>query len=71
MGAAAGSRGWKYVFLTNVFFACVSFSIVVPTLFGYRAQLGGRPLGSPPLFYAFTVSIYSVGEAIGSVLFGW
>jgi MFS family permease len=28
------------------------------------------PLGNPELFYALTLSIYSVGEFIGSILFG-
>ena len=59
------SSGWLYVFLANVFFACVSFSIALPTLYGYLTGLGGDPLGSPSLFYALTVSIYSCGEAAG------
>eukprot|EP00038_Savillea_parva_P010887 m.193534 g.193534 ORF g.193534 m.193534 type:complete len:663 (+) comp18946_c0_seq1:59-2047(+) len=70
---APTGRGWLVVVLANVFFACASFSIAIPTLYGYLAQLAGTraPLGSRPLFYALTVSVYSIGEAVGSVVFGW
>ena len=65
---AARSRGWlswQHIFYMNVFFACISFSIVMPSLWLYVHTLGG----SKP-FYAAVVAIYSVGEAMGSVGLG-
>jgi MFS family permease len=63
---------WQLVFYMNVFFACTSFSIVMPTLWLYLHRLQAtKP------FYALVVASYSIGEAIGSfglghlsVLFG-
>ena len=56
---------WQIIFFANVFMACVSFSIVMPTLFLY---LDG--MNASKAFYAFVVAAFSVGEAIGSMALG-
>ena len=60
-----GERHWAPIFYANVFMACISFSIVMPSLWLYLSEMG-----SGHLFYAMVVSSYSVGEALGSLLFG-
>ena len=37
---------------------------------GGHAHAAAGPLANPELFYAVTVSIYSIGEAVGSIVFG-
>ncbi len=56
---------WTTIFFTNVFFACISFSIVMPSLYLYLSSMGASPS-----FYALVVAIYSVGEAFGSMALG-
>ena len=56
---------WQIIFYINVLLACVSFSIVMPTLYLY---LDG--MGASKAFYALVVAAFSVGEAIGSVTLG-
>lgn len=51
--------------LSTVFLACVSFAIVMPSLWPYLQQLG-----ADKRFLALVVSFYSVGEGIGAILFG-
>ena len=64
--AERGEEGyWQLIFFFNVFVACVSFSIVMPSLWLYLDKLGASEA-----FYAAVVAIYSVGEAIGSVTLG-
>jgi MFS transporter, ceroid-lipofuscinosis neuronal protein 7 len=57
---------WKAVLFVSVFLSCVSFSVVMPSLWPYL-----RSLGSNKRFLAWVVAAYSIGEAIGAVLFGW
>ena len=54
------------LFYFNVFFACISFSLLLPSLAPYLTSCGA----GDPSFLAWVVSIYSVGELIGSLLFG-
>ena len=56
---------WQLIFFTNVFFACISFSIVMPSLYLY---LDG--MGASTTFYALVVAAFSVGEALGSLFLG-
>jgi MFS transporter, ceroid-lipofuscinosis neuronal protein 7 len=57
---------WKAVLFVSVFLSCVSFSVVMPSLWPYL-----RVLGANQQFLAWVVAAYSIGEAIGAVLFGW
>ena len=52
---------WEWIFFANVFMACVSFSIVLPSLWLYLSALDGSQE-----FYAWVVAAFSIGEAIGS-----
>lgn len=56
---------WQWVLYVNVFMACISFSIVMPSLYLYLADMG-----SSASFYALVVASYSVGEAVGSLALG-
>lgn len=56
---------WEWIFFANVFMACVSFSVVMPSLWLYLSSLGATQT-----FYATVVASYSIGEAIGSVTLG-
>ena len=56
---------WQFIFFYNVFCACVSFSIVMPSLFLYLDSMGATAS-----FYALVVAAYSFGEAIGSIALG-
>mmetsp|Transcript_1441 Transcript_1441/g.2519 ORF Transcript_1441/g.2519 Transcript_1441/m.2519 type:complete len:476 (-) Transcript_1441:114-1541(-) len=56
---------WRILFYVNVFFSCVSFSIILPSLQPYLSRNGASAY-----FYGSTVAIYSVGEMIGAILFG-
>ena len=56
---------WQLIFFVNVFFACISFSIVMPSLFLYLSTMGASAQ-----FYAVVVAAYSVGEALGSLTLG-
>lgn len=51
--------------LLTVFLACVSFAIVMPSLWPYL-----EGLGASKRFLALVVSFYSVGEGVGAVVFG-
>jgi Major Facilitator Superfamily len=56
---------WKAVMYAAVFLSCVSFAIVMPSLWPYLTSLSAtRP------FLAWVVAGYSVGEALGAVAFG-
>jgi len=55
------------LFYFNVFFACVSFSIIMPSLAPYLTRVGAED----PQYLAWVVCIYSIGEMVGSLLFGW
>mmetsp|Transcript_11099 Transcript_11099/g.22109 ORF Transcript_11099/g.22109 Transcript_11099/m.22109 type:complete len:490 (+) Transcript_11099:185-1654(+) len=56
---------WRILFYVNVFFSCVSFSIILPSLQPYLARNGASSY-----FYGSTVAVYSVGEMVGAMLFG-
>ena len=60
-----GQRHWAPIFYANVFMACISFSVVMPSLWLYLSKMG-----SNHTFYACVVSSYSIGEAAGSLMFG-
>ena len=60
------SHIWKIVFYLNVFLAWVTFSIVLPSLWPYL-----QIFDSSETFLAFVVSIYSVGEFLGSIIWGY
>ena len=60
------SWGWRFIFLVNVFLACVSFSIVLPSLWPYLETFKQNEN-----FLAFVLAMYSIGEFIGSLLWGY
>jgi len=60
-----GTPAWLLVFFSNIFFGCVGFSIVLPTVWPYL-----REMGSSPFFLACVVSMYSVGEGAGGIVSG-
>jgi len=60
-----GVKLWMIVFYFNIFFSCVSFSIIVPSLAPYLERMN-----APLSFLPWVVSIYAVGELIGSIAFG-
>jgi ceroid-lipofuscinosis MFS transporter 7 len=65
-------RSWRsqYKFLPlfylNVFFSCTSFSIVLPSLWPYIHKHGGSDE-----FLAVVLFVYSLGEILGSLVFGY
>lgn len=63
---AAPRRGWLPTFFFNIFFACVGFSIIMPSLAPYLMNMGASLA-----FLPWVVSVYAIGEMIGSVMFGW
>ena len=66
LSAMALSAISRAVILSAVFLGCVSFSIVMPTLWPYLNSLhAGKS------FLACVIAMYSVGEAIGALYFGW
>jgi len=60
-----GCLAWQTIFFSNVFMACISFSLVMPSLWHNL-----KTLDSSEEFYAWIVAIYSVGEALGSIAIG-
>lgn len=60
------SYSWKAMFYINVFLACVSFSIVLPSLWPYLQRFD-----ADENFLALVLAIYSVGEFLGSILWGY
>lgn len=54
------------IFYANVFFACVSFSIVMPSIWKYIEKHNGDEY-----FLASVLLIYSLGEFLGSLFFGY
>jgi MFS family permease len=58
--------GWRVIFLVNVFLACVSFSIVLPSLWPYLETFKQNEN-----FLASVLAMYSIGEFIGSVIWGY
>jgi MFS transporter, ceroid-lipofuscinosis neuronal protein 7 len=56
---------WQSVMNVSVFLSCLSFAVVMPSIWPYLSFLGAsRP------FLAWVVAIYSVGEAAGAVVLG-
>jgi hypothetical protein len=53
-------------FFVNIFLACASFSIAMPSLSPYILEMG-----VPLAFLPWVVSIYSLGEMLGSVAIGY
>ncbi|CAI2363709.1 unnamed protein product [Moneuplotes crassus] len=60
------SYSWKIIFYMNVFLACVSFSIVLPSLWPYLQRFG-----ADENFLAMVLAIYSIGEFLGSIIWGY
>ena len=58
--------GFLNFFYVNIFFACVSFSIVMPSIWKYIEREGGDEY-----FLALVLLIYSLGEFAGSLFFGY
>ena len=59
------SKATFYLFYWNVFCSCVSFALVVPSLWPYLNELG-----SNPTFLGWCVSVYSMGELFGALILG-
>ena len=59
------SHDWLIPFFVNIFLACASFSIVMPSLSPYLLEVGASMSCLP-----WAVASYSVGEMIGSVAIG-
>lgn len=62
----AFTNNYLPLFYFNVFFACVSFSIIMPSLAPYLERCGA----GDPTFLAWVVCVYSLGEMVGSLMFG-
>ncbi|KAJ8601540.1 hypothetical protein CTAYLR_005205 [Chrysophaeum taylorii] len=60
-----GRESWVPLFKIQVFLACVSFSIIVPSIAPYLARMG-----APEYILGVAVAVYSLGEMIGSTYFG-
>ncbi|CAN8067944.1 unnamed protein product, partial [Agarophyton chilense] len=60
------SASSRFTLNVTVFLPCVSFAIVLPSLWPYLQRLGAQES-----FLAYVVAIYSVGEGLGAMLFGW
>lgn len=60
------SQSWKIIFYLNVFLACVSFSIVLPSLWPYLQRFE-----ADENFLAAVLAIYSIGEFLGSIIWGY
>ena len=56
---------WVPLFKIQVFFSCVSFSIIVPSLANYL-----RRMGADEWVLGVAVAVYSLGEMVGSAVFG-
>ena len=52
---------WVPLFNIQVFFSCVSFSIIVPSLANYL-----RRMGADEWVLGVAVAVYSLGEMVGS-----
>ena len=63
--ASQRDTSWKFIFMTNVFFGCISFSIVMPNLWLYL-----HSMHVSKAFYAGVVASFSVGEALGAIAVG-
>ncbi len=61
----AKRHSWLLPFFVNIFLACASFSIVMPSLTPYLLDIGASIS-----FLPWVVSSYSVGEMFGSVAIG-
>jgi MFS family permease len=58
-------HAWLLPFFVNIFLACASFSIVMPSLSPYLLEVGASMSYLP-----WAVASYSVGEMIGSIAIG-
>ena len=65
MSQPGGGGNWLTLFYANVFFACVSFSICVPTLYGYVSNCA--PHTVPPNQTIFTSQEHMVQTIIYSI----
>lgn len=60
------SYGWRMIFYLNVFLACISFSIVLPSLWPYLERFE-----ADENFLALVLAIYSIGEFFGAIIWGY
>ena len=60
-----GRPAWLWLFYFNVFFSCIGFSIIVPSLAPCLARMHASEN-----FLGVVVAIYSFGEMLGSLGFG-
>lgn len=60
------SYRWRIIFYLNVFLACVSFSIILPSLWPYLQHFG-----VDENFLALVLGIYSFGEFVGAIIWGY
>lgn len=60
------SYTWKSIFYLNVFLACASFSIVLPSLWPYLQRFE-----ADETFLASVLAIFSIGEFLGSITWGY
>jgi len=51
---------WVFLFKIQVFFSCVAFSIIVPSIAPYLARMGASEY-----VLGVAVAVYSLGEMIG------
>ena len=58
-------EAWVPLFKVQVFFSCVSFSIIVPSIANYLARMGAEEY-----VLGVAVAVYSLGEMVGSAVFG-
>ena len=56
---------WVPLFKVQVFFSCVSFSIIVPSIALYLERIGAAQW-----VLGVAVAVYSLGEMVGSAVFG-
>jgi len=56
---------WLLLFKVQVFFSCVAFSIIVPSIAPYLERMGAAEY-----VLGVAVAVYSLGEMVGSTIFG-
>ena len=57
---------WMKLFMFCVFWSCTAFSIVLPSLAPYLDRMGAQPI-----FLSYTIAVFSFGEMVGAIFFGW
>ena len=65
MSQPSKHEAWVPLFKVQVFFSCVSFSIIVPSIANYLDRMGAEEY-----VLGVAVAVYSLGEMVGSAVFG-